>query len=80
MVYRPISSAWNPFLGKACPDGMFLLYGKCVSVVKNTISDTADSQNCRWKSNSKSYDLASIGNTEVKFSETYNIFQCKIHL
>lgn len=52
-------------LGKACPEGMSLLYGKCTSVVKNSVSDTADSKNCNWKSNSRSYELASIGNSEV---------------
>ena len=74
MLYGAICYVWNLFLGKACPDGMVLLYGKCVSIVKNTVSDTADSQNCRWKSNSQSYELASIGNTEVKYFKRYNIF------
>ena len=70
MIHRAIYFVLNLLLGKACPDGMFLLYGKCVSIVKNTVSDTADSQNCRWKSNSQSYELASIGNTEAKYSKT----------
>ena len=46
--------------GKACPDGMFLLNGKCVTVVKNSISNQVDNQNCRWKSNSRSYQVATI--------------------
>ena len=45
--------------GKACPDGMFLLNGKCVAVVKNS-NNQVDNQNCRWKSNSRSYQVATI--------------------
>ena len=39
---------------------MFLINGKCVTVVKNSVSNQADGQNCRWKTNSRSYELATI--------------------
>ena len=51
--------------GKACPDGMALIYGKCVSVVKNTASNTLDNKNCQWKTDSNAYRVASIANLEV---------------
>ena len=44
---------------------MALIYGKCVSVVKNTASNTVDNKNCQWKSDSNAYRVASIANLEV---------------
>ena len=44
---------------------MTLIYGKCVSVVKNTASNTLDNKNCQWKTDSNAYRVASIANLEV---------------
>ena len=57
--------------GKACPDGMALIYGKCVNVVKNTASNTVHNKNCQWKSDSSAYRVASMANLEVKMYNFY---------
>ena len=46
--------------GKSCPEGMHLINGKCVAVVKNSVPQVNHQKNCRWKSNSISYSVTRI--------------------
>ena len=45
---------------------MTSLYGKCVGIVKNSESNTATKENCKWKSDNPNFELASFGNVKVK--------------
>ena len=58
-------------VGKTCPTGMSLIYGKCVGVVSNTESDDGDHSNCNWNSDSNNYRLAVFGNIKVIFLKLY---------
>ena len=55
----------DSFVGPSCPNGMTSLYGKCVGIVKNSESNTGNQDNCKWKSASSSFELATFGNVKV---------------
>ena len=52
-------------IGKTCPSGMVMIYGKCIGVVSNTESDEGTHDNCNWNSDSLSYRLATFDNIKV---------------
>ena len=63
------------FSGKTCPEGMSLVYGKCIGVVANTESNDGSHSNCNWNSDSLNYRLAVFGNINVKENSIHIFLQ-----